>query len=282
MKYFETVHERNAAKITTLIAVLIVLLLFIAGTTYLDPPLEYGVAVNFGTTDYGSGNIQPTKPIKSQPKKVVEQPKVEASKKELSSPSKTKAEDVLTAEDQEAIAIKKQKEAEAKALAEAERKEQLRKEAEQRRIREEAEKKKKLDALIGGVSNSEGTETGGEGPDSQAGDKGQLDGSPYAPYEGLPGSGAGGVGYGLNGRGKPNYTLFEGCENAYGLVVVDIVVNQKGNVIEANPGVKGSTNVTSCLKEVAKKIAMSYKWPQDLKAPTRQYGKVVVNFTSTK
>ncbi|HKK11940.1 MAG TPA: hypothetical protein VJ945_03860, partial [Flavobacteriaceae bacterium] len=112
MKYFETVHERNAAKITTLIAVLIVLLLFIAGTTYLDPPLEYGVAVNFGTTDYGSGNIQPTKPIKSQPKKVVEQPKVEASKKEVSSPSKTKAEDVLTAEDQEAIAIKKQKEAE--------------------------------------------------------------------------------------------------------------------------------------------------------------------------
>jgi len=279
MKYFETVHERNAAKITTLIAVLIVLLLFIAGTTYLDPPLEYGVAVNFGTTDYGSGNIQPTKPIKSQPKKVVEQPKVETSIKELSSPSKTKAEDVLTAEDQEAIAIKKQKEAEAKALAEAERKEQLRKEAEQRRLREEAEKKKKLDALIGGVSNSEGTETGGEGPDSQAGDKGQLNGDPYAPsYFGGSGPGKGGVGYGLNGRGRPTRQIFKQDCNEYGLVVVKIEVDQSGRVVSAEPGVRGTTNTHPCLLEPAKKIALSHKWPPDPDAPTRQLGFVSINF----
>ena len=279
MKYFETIHERNAAKITTLIAVLIVLLLFIAGTTYLDPPLEYGVAVNFGTTDYGSGNIQPIKPIKSQPKKVVEQPKVEASKKEVSTPSKTKAEDFLTAEDQEAIAIKKQKEAEAKALAEAQRKEQLRKEAEERRLREEAEKKKKLDALIGGVSNSEGTETGGEGPDSQAGDKGQLNGNPYAPsYFGGSGPGKGGVGYGLNGRGRPTRQIFKQDCNEYGLVVVKIEVDQSGRVVSAEPGVRGTTNTSPCLLEPAKKIALSHKWPADSNAPARQIGFVSINF----
>ena len=62
MKYLETKHERNSAKITALIATIILLLLFVVGPPYLDPPLEYGVAVNFGNTDYGSGPIQPVKP----------------------------------------------------------------------------------------------------------------------------------------------------------------------------------------------------------------------------
>jgi len=280
MKYLETVHERNSAKITTLIVVIMVLLMFIVGTSYWEPPLEYGVAVNFGTTDYGSGTVQPTEPIKSQPQKVIEQPKVETSKTE-SAPSKpdTRAEDVLTAEDLEAIAIKKQKEAEAKAIAEAERKEQLRKEAEERKRQEEAEKRKKLDALIGGVSNSEGTQTGGEGPDSKAGDKGQLDGDPYAPsYFGGSGPGKGGVGYGLNGRGRPSKQIFKQDCNEYGLVVVKIEVDQSGKVLSAVPGVRGTTNTDPCLLEPAKKIAMSFKWPADSKAPARQLGFVSINF----
>ena len=57
MKYFETVHERNSAKITSVIVIILVLLLFVVGPPYLDPPLEFGVAVNFGTSEYGSGNV---------------------------------------------------------------------------------------------------------------------------------------------------------------------------------------------------------------------------------
>ena len=279
MKYFETIHERNSAKITSLIVVILVLLLFIVGPPYFDPPLEYGVAVNFGTTEFGSGDVQPTQPIKSEPKKVIEQPKVETSKAETSTASTTKAENILTEENAEAIAIKKQKEAEAKALAEAERKEQLRKEAEERKKQEEADKKKKLDALIGGVSKSEGTQTGGEGSDSQAGDKGQLNGDPYAPsYFGGSGPGKGGVGYGLNGRGSASFKKFEQNCNEYGLVVVRIEVNRDGNVVKAEPGVRGTTNTDPCLLEPAKKIALSHKWPSDSKAPDRQIGFVSINF----
>ncbi|HEX9825132.1 MAG TPA: energy transducer TonB [Flavobacteriaceae bacterium] len=279
MKYLETIHERNSAKITTLIVVILVLLLFIVGPPYLDPPLEYGVAVNFGTSELGSGNVQPTEPIKSEPKKVIEEPKVEASKIESSTPSNTKAENVLTEENAEAIAIKKQKEAEAKALAEAERKEQLRKEAEERKRQEEADKKKKLDALIGGVSKSEGTQTGGEGPDSQAGDKGQLDGDPYEPsYFGGSGPGKGGVGYGLNGRGRPTRQIFKQDCNEYGLVVVKIEVDRSGKVVSAQSGERGTTNTHPCLLEPAKKIALSHKWPADSNAPARQIGFVSINF----
>ncbi|HPF97884.1 MAG TPA: energy transducer TonB, partial [Mangrovimonas sp.] len=112
------------------------------------------------------------------------------------------------------------------------------------------------------------------------GNQGQLDGDPYAPYTGTPGSGSGGIGYGLNGRGKPSYKMVDGCENEYGLVVVEVVVNKNGNVIEATPGVKGTSNRTDCLLKAAKEFALSCKWPPNPDAPSRQYGRVSVNFTS--
>ncbi|HLV13951.1 MAG TPA: hypothetical protein VKY41_02140 [Xanthomarina sp.] len=297
MKYFETVHERNSAKLTALIAVLILLLLFVVGTTYMDPPEEYGVAVNFGTSDFGSGEVQPTKPVKSEPREVQEEPQ-EAVKQPEQKPaeaasSKTKAEDVLTDDSDESIAIKKQKDAEVKAKKEADAKAKAQAEAKaqadakakaeaEKIAKEQAEKeakKKKLDALIGGVSKSEGQETGGEGNDNKAGDKGQLDGDPYAAsYFGEAGSGSGGVGYGLKGRGAPTKKVFKQECNESGMVIVRIVVNRNGDVVEAVPGVKGTTNTASCLLEPAKKIALSHKWRADNKAPDRQVGFVKVNF----
>ncbi|MEC3906834.1 energy transducer TonB [Tamlana sp. 2201CG12-4] len=278
MKYFKTKHERNSAKLTALITVILVLLLFVVGTTYMDPPEEYGVAVNFGNSDFGRGKVQPLKPVKSEPRKIEEPPQPDVSKSEPTKSSETK-EEVLTEDNSEAIAIKKQKEAEAKAKAIADAKAKAEADRIAKEKREQEEKKRKLDALIGGVSKSEGTESGSEGNDNRAGDKGQLDGNPYAPsYFGGKGSGSGGVGYGLNGRGGASFKrLAQDC-NESGMVIVRIVVNQSGNVIEAVPGVKGTTNTAKCLLDPAKKIALSHKWPADSKAPSRQIGFVSVNF----
>jgi hypothetical protein len=279
MKYFETKHEKNSARITTLIAVILILLIFIVGPKYLDPPEEYGIAVNFGTTDFGSGKVQPKEPIKSEPKEVIEQPKVqEESKPDTSTPQETK-EEVLTEDNAESIAIKKQKEAERKqAIEEAKAKAEAKAEAE--RIKKD--KKKKLDDLIGGIGKTDGKETGGEGDDNKAGDKGQLDGDPYAPsYFGQPGSGGGGSGYGLRGRGKPsNRKVVPECDEE-GSVVVEIHVNKNGNVVSAVPGKKGTTGAL-CLYDAAKKTAMTYKWPADSKAPSKQVGFVVINFSVTQ
>ncbi len=280
MKYFETKHEKDSAKLTALIAVIILLLLFVVGTTYMDPPKEYGVAVNFGNSDFGKGKVQPLKPVKSEPKKIEEPPQPDVSKAEPE-PAKTSEvkEEVLTADNLEAIAIKKQKEAEAKAKAIADAKAKAEADRVAKEKREQEEKKKKLDALIGGVSKSEGSETGSEGNDNKAGDKGQLDGDPYAPsYFGGQGAGSGGVGYGLNGRGKASFKRLKQDCNESGMVIVKIIVNQSGNVISAEPGQRGTTNTAQCLLEPAKKIAMSHKWPSDSKAPTRQIGFVSVNF----
>ncbi|MCT4630273.1 energy transducer TonB [Winogradskyella sp.] len=292
MKYLETKHQRNSAKITVLITLILFLLLFFAGPNYLDPPEEYGVAVNFGTTEMGSGNKPLSQPRESVQEKVVEESQPEEAEVTPPEPTEsaepnTKVEDVLTQEEAEAIAIKKQKEAEAKAKAEAEAKakaeaeriERERREAEEKKRREEEEKRKNLDNLIGGVKNSKGNDDGGEGPDNKGGNKGQLDGDPYAPsYFGGSGPGKGGVGYGLGGRGKPSRQVFKQDCNEYGLVVVRIEVNRQGKVVKATPGVKHTTNTHPCLLEPAKKIALSHKWPADSNAPATQVGFVSINF----
>lgn len=296
MKFFETKHERDSAKITALIVVILLLLLFVVGPPYMDPPLEYGVAVNFGTSDVGSGQVQPLEPIRSEPKAVVskepvvKEMQVEETKAE---PKKTEqaAEKVLTEDNAEAIAMKKQKEAaEAKAKAEAiakaevERAERAKEAAEAKKRQEEADKKAKLDALIGGIKKSDGKVTGGEGDDAQPGDKGQLDGDPYAPsYFGQPGSGSGGSGsgYGLRGRGTPSYgKVVPDCFEE-GRVVVEIHVNREGRVVNAIPGKKGTTG-NICLYEAAKKTALTYKWPADTKAPANQIGFVKIDFSVTQ
>ncbi|WP_372755390.1 energy transducer TonB [Mariniflexile sp.] len=278
MKYLETPYERKSAMLTTVISVIILLLLFVVGTTYMDPPEEYGVAVNFGTTDFGSGTVQPLKPIKSEPLDINRPSEPEVTKTEPTKAAETK-EEVLTADNSEEIAIKKQNEAQVKAKALADAKAKAEAERIAKEKRELEEKKKKLDALIGGVSKSEGSATGGEGNDAKAGDKGQLDGDPYAPsYFGSGGAGSGGVGYGLNGRGTATHNTFKQDCNESGMVIVEIVVNKSGNVIEARPGVKGTTNTAACLLEPAKKIALSHKWRPDPNAPTRQIGFVKVNF----
>ena len=281
MKYFNTKHEKNSAKLTALITVVILLLLFVVGPPYMDPPEEYGIAVNFGSTNYGKGDVQPKKTIKLKSKAVSEPEQLEPVKEKPLKPLAVK-ENVLTANNTEEIAIKKQKEIEAKkAKAEEEiiRKAKIEANKKAKEQQEKEAKKRKLDALIGGVSKSKGSDTGGEGDDDKAGDKGQLNGNPYAPsYFGTQGSGNGGVGYGLNGRGRATYkTIKQNC-NESGRVVVRIEVDRKGNVIKAEPGVKGTTNNSACLLEPAKKIALSHKWPENRKAPERQIGFVKVNF----
>ena len=302
MRFFETKHQKHSARLTTLIMLLLILLLFIVGPGYMDPPLEYGVAVNFGTTDTGSGAIQPKKPLASQSTPVSE-PVVEPVKAAVpvESSEPAAAEEVLTAEDLESIAIKKaeaetaklkadadakekaEAEATAKAQADAKAKADAEAKAEEERLKKEADikakKKQDLDALMGGIGTDDGTDTGSEGDDETPGDKGQLNGDPYAPsYFGSPGSGNGGVGYGLNGRGRPSKSkVIPDCDEE-GTVVVEIHVNQNGNVVKAIPGKRGTTG-DICLYEAAKKTALTHKWPADSKAPAKQIGFVIVDFS---
>ncbi len=304
MPFLETKDKRKSAALTTVIAVLIVFLIFNFGMTYFDPPKEYGIAVNFGTNDFGSGNVQPKEALKPAKQEIVEEEQVEEQMEEEvveeqleeSAPVQNDAaEDVITQNNEDAIAIKKKEEAKKKKeadriieekkrvekerLAEVERKKaEEKKRAEEERKAKEA-KRKGVNNIINKYNNNDGKADGGEGDDNKAGDKGQFSGDPYAfIYFGEPGTGSGGVGYGLKGRGKPTKKKFKQNCNESGRVIVKIVVDKSGKVIEAEPGVKGTTSTAKCLLDPAKKIALSYKWRADSKAPTRQIGFVIVNF----
>ncbi len=295
MPLLDTRHKKKSFTLTTLLLSVLLLLLFYIGLTYLDPPEESGIAINFGTMEFGSGKVQPKEKIKSEPldipkpsneaKKVeelIEQEPIEEEVVEKEAPT----EKVVTQESEESIRIKQQKEAKRKADAEAKkakaeaaRKVQEAREAEARKKAEEEAQKKKLDALIGGIGKSDGKDSGSEGDDNKSGDKGDPAGNPYATsYYGAPGSGNGTGGYGLNGRSLVSKGKVQQECNEDGRVVVRIVVDKNGNVIKATPGVKGTTNNAPCLLEPARKTAFLHKWNLDAKAPTQQIGFVVVNF----
>ncbi|NDG47407.1 MAG: energy transducer TonB, partial [Flavobacteriia bacterium] len=125
----------------------------------------------------------------------------------------------------------------------------------------------------------EGEEDQGEGTDLVAGDKGRLEGNPYSSsYYNNNGLGGRGKGYGLNGRSlQSSGKVVQDC-NQEGTVVVRITVNTFGDVIQAEPGIKGTTNTHPCLLEPARKTALLHKWFPDSKAPAEQIGYVVIQF----
>ncbi|MEL6917632.1 MAG: cell envelope integrity protein TolA [Bacteroidota bacterium] len=294
MSLLDTRHKKKSFTLTTILLSVLLLLLFYIGLTYMDPPIENGISVNFGTTDFGSGKVQPKEKIRSEPLDTPPEPveqKKEVQEIEEEIPEETVAEEkptekVLTQVTEESIKIKQQKEAKRKAdnavkkaKAEAERVAREKREAQERAQREQEANKNKLDALMGGLNKSDGNATGSEGDDNKAGDKGRPDGDPYATsYYGSPGSGSGTGGYGLNGRSLVSKGKVQQDCNEEGRVVVKIIVDRNGKVVRATPGVKGTTNNASCLLEPARKTAFLHKWNLDSNAPSQQVGFVVVNF----
>ncbi|NJB72843.1 outer membrane biosynthesis protein TonB [Saonia flava] len=294
MSFLNTRHEKKSFTLTTILLSVLLLLLFYIGLTYMDPPIENGISVNFGTTDFGSGRVQPKEKIQSQPNNTPIEPapqeeKIEEVQEDVPEEVVEKeqpSEKVLTQDSEESIKIKQQQEAKRKvdaaakkAKAEAERKAQEKRDAEEKLRQEQEAKKNNLDALMGGLNKSNGTASGSEGDDNKAGDKGQPDGDPYATsYYGSPGSGSGTGGYGLNGRSLVSKGKVQQECNEEGRVVVKIVVDKNGKVVSATPGVRGTTNNSVCLLEPAKKTAFLHKWNLDSNAPSQQVGFVVVNF----
>ncbi|MDF1516776.1 MAG: energy transducer TonB [Lutibacter sp.] len=275
--FLDTDHKRKSAALTSLVMSLMMAALFFFGLTYLDPPEEFGIALNFGTSEVGQGDIQPTEALRPASQEAVPEQQ-EAVKEQVTQAAPKIAEEVLTQDSEDAIVIKKQLEAKKKA-DEVARKERIQREAIAKQQAEELEKRKKLDALIGGVSNSKGTATGGQGNDNTAGDKGKITGDPNASGYYGTGSGGGGGDYQLGNRKpisrpKPNYI----CDEE-GLVVVSIEVNVYGKVINATPGIKGSTNTAPCLLSQAKDAALKTTWQPDSNAPSKQIGVIKYRFS---
>ena len=270
MKLLDTPHKKKSAGLTFLVALLLLLLFFVMGLTYFDPPVSYGMEVNFGTYAQGSGEVQP---------EVATQPSVSTHdqtppENEVTPPAPEKAEakveEVITQKESTVTVDKKQNSKpneENITPTKAEKPEPQKISDATNNIISNILKNKKSDAIQV------------EGDDNQPGDKGKIEGNPYASsYYNSAGLGGEGKGYGLNGRSlQSSSKVVQEC-NQSGVVVVRITVNNQGQVIAAEPGVKGSTNTHPCLLEPAKKTALLHKWFPDNNAPAEQIGFVVIQF----
>lgn len=252
--------------ITTILHVVLILLLFFVGLKYMDPPLEAGIAINFGTTDEGMGTAQPTEQIKSSPQQ---------SAASQAQPEPEITEEVVTQEVEEAPVIEeKEKPAEVKTPTPDKVEEPKKPDPKPDQATTDA-----LASILNGPAQ-DGKQTEGDGNDNTAGDKGSPDGEPdassyYGSGKGLDGDGN----YQLGGRRALNKEKIVQKCNESGTIVVSIEVDRHGKVIKATPGVRGSTSTAPCLLEPAKKSALATRFNADEKAPAKQVGKIVYRFS---
>lgn len=106
MSFLETKHKRKSAVITSILLLLILVGIYNFGLQYLDPPEEYGLAINFGDSNVGSGD--PVVKTKSKPVVNKQEEKVEEVEEVL--PKETIKEETITQDVKEAPVIDKPKE----------------------------------------------------------------------------------------------------------------------------------------------------------------------------
>ena len=241
---------------TILFHVLLLVAFLFMGLTYQDPPpAEEGISINFGFTDEGLGEIEP-----EDEEEIIDPVEEEIIEEQIES-----TEEIVTQTTIETPAVEKTEE----------KKKVVEKEQPKEEVIEEKKPEVNKKAIYTGKKE---TTTTSEGDEEGEGNKGAIDGDPNADaYEG-GGIGEDGTAYQLGGRkaefkATPIYTI-----QVEGKVVVAITVDRLGNVIYANPGVKGSTTLNKELLQRAKTAALKTKFEPKQSAPTNQQGKIIYYF----
>ncbi len=250
-------HQKKALMETIIVIAIMIALMFISGLKYLDPPPPGNIAINFGYSEAGRGNVQPAKP-KAKPIK----------KSSPEAPKTTRSKKILTSNDNQAPVVKNPP-----------AKTKKNQPAKPRKPRNPKPAKEASEALNDLLNAPEGhNDALGEGSTNRSGDQG----SPQGSRSGSDYYGQGGNG----GSGDPNYRLgnrraLKKPEPSYscneeGKVVVRIVVDRNGKVVSAKKNV--GTTAPSCLTDAAIAAALKTKWEADPNAPSRQVGYITYYF----
>lgn len=273
MSVLNTTHKRKSAVITAAILILLLFGIFNFGMQYLDPPIEYGLAINFGNSEVGSGEpVEKTKAQATPQQEEVEEEIIEEQVEEV--PQESIQEEVITDDAAKDVPVVEKTEEKKEVVKETPKEIKPKEKPKPKPSKETTDA---LNSLLNGTSKD--GETKGEGDDDKSGVKGTKKGDPNSnKYYGNSGSGSGGN-YNLAGRKalskpveKPN------CEEE-GTVVVSIEVGQDGMVKKAVAGARGTTNSAPCLFKAAEKAALKTKWNADGKAPSKQRGTIIYKFS---
>jgi outer membrane biosynthesis protein TonB len=303
MQNQESKNNKPMALVFTLgIHGLIVLFLYLFIIKTPIPPFpesgSNGLEVNFGLDASGMGEEQP-----------MSESEIAMNTNQSETPiASSESEEVVTQEIEESVAVENKKETKKKKKKKEEK--EVKKETKteippttSNSVKEVIKKEPEKVAAVALYKGNKNKNSKSEGDKGGTGDQGDPDGSPDVKYHGKrTGSGTGdgngnGTGTGDGdgnspgigkGNGKPNWDL-TGRKNLRlpvpntkfteeGKVVVQIKVNQSGNVISAKAGVKGSTTSDPTLLDIAKKAALTAKFNENPDAPEEQVGTIVYNF----
>lgn len=258
----ELIQEKNSRNgvIGTILFHLLLLLLFIQfGMTYQDPPEENagGMVINFGTTDEGMGDVQPSSTENTSSSE-------NATTSETTTPSSAQ-ENALTTTQQTVEMNASQNPTTTTTTNQNNTTQQT-----------EQTVDENLTNALNALNNPNNNSTG-DGNSNTVGDQGDPNGDPNSSN--YNGGGAGnGVDFSLAGRSmvkvkKPNNPTQED-----GKVVVEIVVDKNGKVIRATPGARGSSTSNPTLQKIAKEAALEARFNVKADAPAEQKGTMTFVF----
>lgn len=235
---------------------------------YPDSPAP-GIEVNFGNFIEGTGNVENDQMGNiSDPSPVPQNP----SPNTQSSPNK--AENILTSEAEESVALN----------AKPDAKESVKKpDAPIEQVKPQPQPSNELMNALNKFRSRTKNSGGGDGNSGQAGNEGSPDGNPLTDGNGGSGGGPGvgvgkGIRYNLKGRSlvkKP--TVFDDSQDQ-GKVVVEIIVNELGDVVRAEPGARGSTTASPILYAKARQAAFATKFNPSFDGTKEQHGTMTFIF----
>jgi hypothetical protein len=262
----ENNYPKAVAISTGIMAAFLVLSYFIAIGTF-EPPVEAGmggIVVNYGTsvegmgTDYTSLEEPSADPNANNkvPDKVVPVPQ-----EQPQSTVESSAKEIVTQNTEEAVSVNTKKSTSTAAPTAA---------------TEDKPAKPTINqnALYKGKKNT-GT-GGGDGIGSTPGNQGSINGDPLSNNYGEGGSGFGDTPIAL--RRFTNLVTPQDDGQKTGKIAVRLSINKDGIVINAVPGVKGTTLNDRELWQKCKEAVMGARLNQSENAPDVQVGVVIFNF----
>ena len=258
--------DRTIAAIGTILvhAMIVVALFLMAFRTPLPLPGEEGVEVDLGLYNQGMGLEQPDKPAIPEQSNPVKPQEDESTKNE---------DDIVTQDTEEAPAIKHEQEKELKDNPQVKPKDKPEESV------ENPQPTVNPKALFKGADKSQ--DGGSEGNTGQPGDQGNPNGlAGVKKYDGQGGKGNG-PGYDLGGRGATTLQRPPKDFPEEGHIVVEIWVDQKGNVVRTGIG-KGTDITNSEMRRTAQEAASRSKFAPDPTAPEEQKGTITYTFVQNQ
>jgi outer membrane biosynthesis protein TonB len=250
------------------------------------PPIDEGIEVNLGNSDFGSGKDQPEEPGEPAPAKLAKYvPPAPVVQKEEN------AKDVVTDEkDEKAPVVKKPLVTKPKAEKLPD-KEVVKKKPVQKPVVVDnppppVQRPKHLMPNNVGGNGTGGNEAASykmgknEGVAGGNGDQGRPGGNPDATNYTGGGRGNSGVRiqHGLEGRGIARAYSYKDEFNENATVAVDVKIDKAGNVISASFQLRGSTTSEDFYREKAVDIVKKSKFTATSAGPDEQAGTVLVSF----